>query len=130
GDLVNYQLALATSGTAEGGFAIVTRLTPEFWGAYATNADQGATIMLQLIVSELPVYDQFTIEVGAGGYAATVVETTTAELNAQGYLGTFAHDGAVYIFSLMSAPGETFSDSFGILETIGASISVPAEPGA
>lgn len=129
-DLEAYQLAEPTSRMSTGSFAIIASLSPALWQQYAANAEEGAILTMQAIGQSTPVFNQFSIEIGPAGYTATVIETSTAELNARGYIGAFAHDGALYVFQLMSAPVASFQNNMQLLETIGASISVPAEAGA
>ena len=65
--------------------------------------------MVDFVRQNAPVNNEGVIELGADGYAVTVLETSEAQLDAYGYIGVFAHEGELYVLQLMSSPPERFS---------------------
>lgn len=129
-EAVAYQTVGSTRGTASGAWGVLTQLEPSFWQPYAANAQQAALLILELALANSPIYDQSTTSIGLGGYNATIVATEVAEANSAGYIGAFAHDGDVYFIQLMAMPADNPTDYSELVETIGSTFSIPAQPGA
>ncbi len=123
--------------TAPGSYAVVNVVTPQTWTMLNGDPQQAVLSFLDAITSSNvnPATTLTTNNVfqgNVGGINAVIYDVTTSQqLNSRGYLGGFVgSNSTVVLFQVVTSPISSFDATEQLLQGIGSTIRVPAEPGA
>lgn len=122
--------------TAPGSYAIVYIITPQTWTMLNGDPQQALNAYLDAVLrnnvnpaTAMTVNNAFQSQIG-GANAVIYDVTTSQQLNARGYVGGLVAGNTVALFQIATSPMTAFDSTSQLLQAIGSTIRIPAEPGA
>lgn len=124
---------LVGTGAVPGKFAIIAILNPGLWGLISPYPEDALIFFLNNQLKNTftawTINDQFQYVLG-NSYNAVVYDASSPVLNVRTYIGGYVAENDIVVFALAVNPLRDFDNAHPLLEAIGDSIRVPAEPNA
>ncbi len=122
--------------TAPGSYAVVNVVTPQTWTMLSGDPQQAMLAYLDAVsrdrtnpTTALTTNNVFQSTIG-GANAIVYDVSTPPQLNQRGYLGGMVLGNTVALFQVVTSPISAFDSTSQLLQGIGSTIRIPAEPGA